>query len=668
MEPQWVTRDGGMELRVDPSGEVQVQTSDGRFLLRGLRWFAEGRPALPEEPEDAEVHPGEGEVRVVQPLGGGLRMDCRWTLAEGRVVARPRLVNAGDRPVALDRVGIGTPGGLLIGRDRHAVALYKMGWNVASPSGFLVPGMRERECFLRVPYALLPRSVRHMTFNTGTRFSKRPGEVQSEWFTVLTDPDGTSLLFGFAGTAEHFSQVEVSLPDRSAIAWALMDGAVQDPGSARDLEPVLLAWAAHPDGTLQAHARAMADRHGSRVRPCRLWCSWYSGLYDRVDEAAFLENVRLARRTGLPVEYMQLDDGWQRAIGDWLQTNRKFPSGLESLARSVEQAGFLPGIWTAPFAVSPDSDLFREHPDWIVRNRRGRKVPAGFIMGARGPRFYYGLDTTRPEVREHLASVYRTLRSMGFRLFKVDFLTAAAVPGVRSDPSATRARAYRLGIEAVREGVGEDARMLAGIGPVLGNAGVIDVQRLGPDTAYGTPAWRTWMQEAGRDFLTPGIRNNLAGSIQRCHGDGILWSGDGDALIQQGVPEDQARALAVVASLAGSSLTVGHDLRKGPFDDPVAMRLLASRSGPAFVPDRHGRFLPTQIVADGEEAGMPVRWIALVNLNDIAAAIAPRVEGIPGGGRREATEVPGENRVWLDPDEALLVPGRSVRLFRLERF
>ena len=334
----------------------------------------------------------------------------------------------------------------------------------------------------------------------------------------------------------------------------------------------------------------------------------------------------------------------------------------------MEQAGFLPGIWTAPFAVSPDSDLFREHPDWIVRNRRGRKVPAGFIMGARGPRFYYGLDTTRPEVREHLASVYRTLRSMGFRLFKVDFLTAAAVPGVRSDPSATRARAYRLGIEAVREGVGEDARMLAGIGPVLGNAGVIDVQRLGPDTAYGTPAWRTWMQEAGRDFLTPGIRNNLAGSIQRCHGDGILWSGDGDALIQQGVPEDQARALAVVASLAGSSLTVGHDLRKGPFDDPVAMRLLASRSGPAFVPDRHGRFLPTQIVADGEEAGMPVRWIALVNLNDIAAAIAPRVEGIPGGGRREATEVPGENRVWLDPDEALLVPGRSVRLFRLERF
>jgi len=667
MEPAWMVRNGGMELRVDPSGEVHFQASDGRFLLKGLRWFAECRRGLSEEPEEAEVHPGEGEVRVVQPLGGGLRMDCRWSLAEGRVLARPWLVHQGDRPVVLERIGLGTPGGLQLGRDRHAVALYKMGFNVASPSGFLAPGMRERECFLRIPHALLPRSVRHMTFNTGTRFSGRPGEVQSEWFTVLSDPDGTSLLFGFAGTAEHFSQVEVSLPDRAAIAWAMMDGAVQEPGTRRALEPVLLTWAAHPDAAMQVHARAMAERHGSRVHACRLWCSWYSGLYDRVDEASFLENVRLARQAGLAVEYLQLDDGWQQAIGDWLQTNRKFPSGLAGVARAVEQAGFLPGLWTAPFAVSPRSILYREHPDWVVRDRRGRKVPAGFIMGAAGPRFYYGLDTTLPAVRQHLVALYRELRSLGFRLFKVDFLTAAAVPGVRSDPSATRAQAYRLGIEAVREGVGEDSRMLAGIGPVLGNVGVIDVQRLGPDTAYGTPAWRTWLQDVGRDYLTPGIRNNLLGSIQRCHGDGILWSGDGDALIQQEVPGDQARALSVVASLAGSSLTVGHDLRKGPFEDPLALRLLASRRGPAFVPDRHAHFLPTQVFVDGEEAGIPVRWLALVNLKDIAAAVAPRVEGLPGGGRREAREIPGEARVRLDPDEALLVPARSVRLFRMER-
>ncbi len=75
-----------------------------------------------------------------------------------------------------------------------------------------------------------------------------------------------------------------------------------------------------------------------------------------------------ATRPQLGVDLMQIDDGYQRAVGDWLETNEKFPRGLAPLAAEIRAAGFTAGLWTAPFCVVAESRLFGEHADWLLRS------------------------------------------------------------------------------------------------------------------------------------------------------------------------------------------------------------------------------------------------------------------------------------------------------------
>ncbi len=74
-------------------------------------------------------------------------------------------------------------------------------------------------------------------------------------------------------------------------------------------------------------------------------------------------------RARFPIEVVQLDDGYQAALGDWDRTNEKFPSGLKNLAGEIRDAGFIAGIWTAPFFAARDSQLMREHGDWFIEHR-----------------------------------------------------------------------------------------------------------------------------------------------------------------------------------------------------------------------------------------------------------------------------------------------------------
>lgn len=70
-----------------------------------------------------------------------------------------------------------------------------------------------------------------------------------------------------------------------------------------------------------------------------------------------------------------MDDGWFKgrntdttSLGDWTEDKKKFPDGLQSLAKKVKQKGIDFGIWFEPEMISKESDLYREHPDWVIRS------------------------------------------------------------------------------------------------------------------------------------------------------------------------------------------------------------------------------------------------------------------------------------------------------------
>jgi hypothetical protein len=672
MEGRFSHTGSGYELVIDEDGDASLLFPAGVRLL-DLNWRLVLTDGSILEPSSCEGHAeGTGRFATRVVLGDGqAAVHATWTCSEDGACVTAELENLRPRPARLQTLALRTgPCGLRLSGDWRQWFLYRMAWNVSEPSGMVRLGSLERAFAWRFPPpGLLPGSLRRMLFNEGTRFSNVTGEFRSEWLTLLSAPDGqASVAAGFCGFDAHFGQVAVDGSRSTLSVEAQLDGCRLDMGGRRPLDPIAFLPAADPFAGLRRWAREAAGRSHVRVRTSRLWCSWYSGFYDHVTEEGLEANVRLLQPLHDRLDTLQLDDGYQKVLGDWFDTNDRFPGGLERVASLVREAGFRPGIWTAPFALSPRSRTALDHPDWLVRDDAGQPVVAGFVMGRHGPRWYFALDTTNPEAQGWLGATFARLYATGFRLFKLDFLTAAAVAGTRRDPSRTRCEAYRDGLRAIREALPSDAVLLAGISPVLAGVGLVDIQRLGPDTAYGSPTWRGWLQSLIDDRSTPGLQNAVSASLQRAFLDGILFAADCDAVIRTGLAEPTFRLLATVNLLAGSTFCVGHDFRKGPFDFRLSDELSEHERGEPAVLDLAGNRFPRHFLLRTTRDGKDYRWYAVLNPEPRPERLLPLMDRVaPGTDRVAARDFWEDRDLDLVAGQEVEVPPRGVRLFVIRR-
>ncbi|MEP7136747.1 MAG: glycoside hydrolase family 36 protein [Chloroflexota bacterium] len=208
----------------------------------------------------------------------------------------------------------------------------------------------------------------------------------------------------------------------------------------------------------------------------RVWCSWYS-LYKWINEHIIVNALHALG--DLPFDVFQLDDGWQVTHGDWEPT-KKFPSGMAELANKIKATGRTAGLWLAPFMVTKLSSIFRDHPDWLLKDENGQPVPVGLTWEG----VPYALDVSHPEVLAWLEQLIRKVRSWGYDYLKLDFLYAGAIPGKRYQ-DIPREVAYRNAMQVMREAAG-DAYILACGAPVIPSLGLCDGIRVGPDVS---PYW-----------------------------------------------------------------------------------------------------------------------------------------------------------------------------------
>lgn len=208
----------------------------------------------------------------------------------------------------------------------------------------------------------------------------------------------------------------------------------------------------------------------------RVWCSWYS-LYKWINEHVIVNALHALGN--LPFDVFQIDDGWQITHGDWEPT-KKFPSGMAALADKIKATGRTAGLWLAPFMVTKLSSIFRDHPDWLLRDEHGKPVPVGITWEG----VPFALDITHPEVLDWLDTLIRKVRSWGYSYLKLDFLYAGAIPGKRYQ-DIPREVAYRNAFQLMREAAG-DAYILACGAPIIPTLGLCDGIRIGPDVS---PYW-----------------------------------------------------------------------------------------------------------------------------------------------------------------------------------
>ena len=155
------------------------------------------------------------------------------------------------------------------------------------------------------------------------------------------------------------------------------------------------------------------------------WTSWYRH-YSSVTADIVRENLQAFRNLRIPIQVFQIDDGWERAIGDWLELDASFDGRMRSLAEEITAAGYTPGLWIAPFIVEEASNIFREHPEWCVTDEHGRPRKMGYNpFQWRGN--FYALNIYLSAVRDYLRQVFhRIIHEWGYRFLKLDFLYAVA--------------------------------------------------------------------------------------------------------------------------------------------------------------------------------------------------------------------------------------------------
>jgi len=394
-----------------------------------------------------------------------------------------------------------------------------------------------------------------------------PGENVSHFFTVLQDyKTGAGLVIGYLTMVDQFSRITITGRDdatqrlASVSASCATDGVpLADKKTIMSEEMLLVA----PDDLLAGlrnYVEIAAERMSAVPWPSTPtgWCSWYF-YYTQPDEDEIAANVRFLSQRYPNLEWVQLDDGYQKTVGDWI-VNDRFHSGLGSLTKEIRAAGFKPGIWTAPFVATEHSDIFKDRPDLFVRDRNNQPVQVGQNPLWLGN--YYALDLTNPVVLESIDVLFKTLKADGFEYFKIDFLFHAAATGMRHDPAATGAQAVRRGLETIRNAVGDD--LLLGCGAPLGSCiGITNMMRIGNDIAA---AWRygggIGVYECSINTMTRAILHNK------------WWVNDPDCvLVRQNDSEltlDEVRLWLSIVAVSGGAVLMS-DRMLDVHEDRLAM-------------------------------------------------------------------------------------------------
>ncbi len=208
------------------------------------------------------------------------------------------------------------------------------------------------------------------------------------------------------------------------------------------------------------------------------WSSWYQYFLDLKWED-IEKNLKLSKEKEMPYEVFQIDDGYEKDIGDWLSTKDGFPE-MPEIATTIKHHGYLPGVWSAPLSISETSELYNKHRNWTVEeNNTPKKAYYNW------EKEIYTLDITNDNVKNWLYELFSNLKKIGFRYFKIDFMFAGALPGERKR-NITPIQAYREALSIIRDGVG-DSFVLGCGAPLLPSLGFVDGMRIGPDTA---PYWQ----------------------------------------------------------------------------------------------------------------------------------------------------------------------------------
>jgi alpha-galactosidase len=333
-----------------------------------------------------------------------------------------------------------------------------------------------------------------------------------------------------------------------------------NPGEEMSSERVMFAAGADYLGQLRAYGSAIRRLHSARVSsqiPMGWW-SW-TAYYAAINEGEVLANADWLSQhlNSLGYNFFQIDEGYQYARGEFVTANAtQFPDGMRVVAHRILKDGLTVGLWTAPFEISSRAWVYEHHKDWLVHNAKGEPIPLEDVW-KQNVDTLYALDTTHPGAQEYLRQTYKTIvREWGVRFIKLDFMDTTAIEGYFFRPNTTALEAQRIGLQVIRDAVGDEVLLDKDGSPMLNPVGIVDTGRISADTGHSFLRSKT---------AAPGI-------AARFYMNGNFFINDPDAFnvtdtyLVEHSGEHSSRSLATaqtsiaLSAIAGGMYEIGDDL------------------------------------------------------------------------------------------------------------
>jgi hypothetical protein len=418
-----------------------------------------------------------------------------------------------------------------------------------------------------------------------------PNETVRSWWNagLFAGYDKESVVLGYAENNSCLGQVLISKPGPNQVSFlaesVFTPALILQPGKTITSNSFMINIAGSPYTALEQYAGAVGTVQGARTRSIvNGWCSWFYTLAEVTeDEVLFNADFASKHLQQFGLEYIQIDEGYQRWHGDW-EGNKRFPHGMKWLAEQIKGYGFKPGLWIAPYVISEPTELFQQHQDWLLTNPDGTlqrigNWPDENSDAARNenPKRYC-LDITHPEAAKWMYDLFDTIANRwGYEMIKIDFMAWSILAANHYyDSSVSSALVYRRGLEIMRRAAGNTCHILE-CGPGATTVGLIDSMRIEADINYGfsDAAWKTY-------FLDPACSASAA--ARRYYFHKKTWINDVDHLCMHLLTHQQSEAAATLIALSGGTMISGDRLTQLDAYKLEILKKITPSFGEAAVP------------------------------------------------------------------------------------
>ncbi|NWG14798.1 MAG: alpha-galactosidase [Acidobacteria bacterium] len=368
-------------------------------------------PLQTNRTEDVRDSLGKGRRHVLTGTAGFLRKEVRATVYDaypGTAIMQVRYTNTGRSPLQIDKW---TGHHYMIRSPRQEAAPF---WSFQA-------GSYENRPAWVVPLKAGFRQDNYQGMNATDYGGGTP--VVDVWRR-----DG-GIGVGHIELVPKLVSLPVSMPDESTAELAITYACNRTLEPGQSLDTFRTFVSVHKGdyfATLTEYRRLMIAQ-GVRFPKSPpdafepIWCAW--GYRRNFTPDQIYGALPVVKKLGF--RWVTLDDGWQTAEGDWYPVKTKFPAGDKDMRAVVDRIhadGFKAQLWWAPMSVDPDTDLIRNHPEWLLLNKDGSRQKISYWNA-----FY--LCPAVPEVRGDAAALAaKAIKVWGFDGFKLDGQYMNAAP------------------------------------------------------------------------------------------------------------------------------------------------------------------------------------------------------------------------------------------------